>query len=169
VSSLIWGTWPGIYYSFTVTVLFLWVALSDERIVLFFIYAAVPCQRSPSRVRVPYVSWPNVTLSDLRLPFSSPPTNRRVTVDVFDTTSTRISLNKWKSKLCYHRRYSRPVCLRIKHPSVVYDKIFITVRQLQVFWCGPLSLTRGRVCRLPDSVSSNTSLVGMYNLHVPNY
>jgi hypothetical protein len=43
---------------------------------------------------------------------------------------------------------SRPVCLGIKHPSGAYDQIFITVRQLPVCWCGALSLTRGRVCRL---------------------
>jgi hypothetical protein len=43
---------------------------------------------------------------------------------------------------------SWPVYLRIKHPSLAYDQIFIIVRQLQVCWCGALSLTRGRVCRL---------------------
>jgi hypothetical protein len=43
---------------------------------------------------------------------------------------------------------SLPVCLGIKHPSGAYDQIFITVRQLRVCWCGALSLTRGRVCRL---------------------
>jgi hypothetical protein len=42
---------------------------------------------------------------------------------------------------------SRPVCIRIKHPYRTYDQIFVTVRQLRVFWCGALSLTRGRVCR----------------------
>jgi hypothetical protein len=43
---------------------------------------------------------------------------------------------------------SWPVCLGVKHPSVAYDKIFITFRELRVCWCEALSLTRGRVCRI---------------------
>jgi hypothetical protein len=43
---------------------------------------------------------------------------------------------------------SRPVYLGIKHPSGAYDQIFITVRQFRVCWCGALSLTRRRICRL---------------------
>jgi hypothetical protein len=43
---------------------------------------------------------------------------------------------------------SRPVWLGIKHPSETYDQNFFPVRQLRVCWCGALSLTRGRVCRL---------------------
>jgi hypothetical protein len=35
-----------------------------------------------------------------------------------------------------------------RHPSGAYDQIFITVGQLRVCWCGALSLTGGRVCRL---------------------
>jgi hypothetical protein len=42
----------------TVTVLFLWGALSDERSGLPFVCAAGPCQRSLSRVRVPWDSQP---------------------------------------------------------------------------------------------------------------
>jgi hypothetical protein len=56
-----------------------------------FVHAACPCQRSISRVRVLSDSRPYFTVSDLRLPFSSPPTTRRVTVEVFDPTSTRIT------------------------------------------------------------------------------
>jgi hypothetical protein len=62
-----------------------------------FVYAAGPCQRSLSRVRVPRDSRPYFTVSDLRLPFSSPPTTRRVTVEVLDPASTRVS----KSELLY--------------------------------------------------------------------
>jgi hypothetical protein len=74
----------------TVTVLFLWGALSDERSGLPFVCAAGPGQRSHSRVRVPWDLRPYSTVSDLRLPFSSPPTTRRVTVEVFDPASTRV-------------------------------------------------------------------------------
>jgi hypothetical protein len=42
----------------TVTVLFLWGALPNERTSLSFLYAAGPCQRSLSRVRVPWDSRP---------------------------------------------------------------------------------------------------------------
>jgi hypothetical protein len=73
----------------TVTVLFLWGALSDETSGLSFVCAAGPCQRSLSRVRVPWDPRPYFTVSDLRLPFSSPPSTRRVTVEVFDPASTR--------------------------------------------------------------------------------
>jgi hypothetical protein len=50
------GSWPDIYYSLTVTVLFLWGILSDERTGLSFVYAAGPCQRSLSRVRLSQIS-----------------------------------------------------------------------------------------------------------------
>jgi hypothetical protein len=35
-----------------------------------------------------------------------------------------------------------------KHPSEAYEQIFITLRQLLLYWCEALSLTRGQVCRL---------------------
>jgi hypothetical protein len=70
----------------TVTLLIPWGALSDERTGLSFVCAAGPCQRSLSRVLVPWDSRPNITVSDLRLPFSSPPTTRRVTVPFITPT-----------------------------------------------------------------------------------
>jgi hypothetical protein len=77
-------------YSLAVTFLFLWGALSDERTGLSFVCAAGPCQRSLSRVLLPWDFRPYITVSDLRRPFSSPPTTRRVTVGVFDPASTRV-------------------------------------------------------------------------------
>jgi hypothetical protein len=68
----------------TITVSFLWGALSDERSGLSFVDSAGSGQRSLSRVRVPWDLRPYFTVSHLRLPFSSPPTTRRVTVEVFD-------------------------------------------------------------------------------------
>jgi hypothetical protein len=77
----------------------LWDALSDERMGLSFVHAAGPCQRSLSRARVHWDSRPYFTPSNLRLPFSSPPTTRRVTVEVFDPASTRIG---WLTKDSTH-------------------------------------------------------------------
>jgi hypothetical protein len=76
----------------TLAILLFWGALSDESTGLSCVYVAGPWQRNPSRVRVPWDSWPYFTVSDLRLPFSSTPTTRRITVDVFDPASTRCLL-----------------------------------------------------------------------------
>jgi hypothetical protein len=69
---------------------FLWGAFSDDRVGLTFVYSAGPCQRSLSRVRVPWYSRPYFTVSVLRLPFSSPPTIRRFTVEAFEPASTLV-------------------------------------------------------------------------------
>jgi hypothetical protein len=63
-------------------------ALSDERTDLSFAVAAGPRQRSHFRTQVPWDLWPYFTVSDSRLPFSSPPTTRRATLEVFDPAST---------------------------------------------------------------------------------
>jgi hypothetical protein len=78
-----------LFDSYGLVFFFLWGALSDERTGLSFIYAVGPCQRSLFRARVPWDWRPYFTVSDLRLPFSSPPTTRRVTVEVLDSASTR--------------------------------------------------------------------------------
>jgi hypothetical protein len=56
---------------------------------LLFTIAAGPRQHGHSRVRVPWDLWPYFTVSDSRLPFLSPPTTHRATVEVFNPASTR--------------------------------------------------------------------------------
>jgi hypothetical protein len=90
----IWGLRPDFYYCQTVAGL-MWGALSDERTGLSFAIAASPRQHGHSRVRVSWDSWPYFTASDTRLPFSSPHTTRRVTVEVFDPASTRGTELNW--------------------------------------------------------------------------
>jgi hypothetical protein len=85
----IWGLRPDFYYCQTVAGLFMWGALSDERTSLSFTIAVGPRQSSHSRVRVPLGSLSYFIVSDSRLPFSSPPTTRRATAEVFDPASTR--------------------------------------------------------------------------------
>jgi hypothetical protein len=98
MSSPIWGSWPDIYYCLTVTVLFLWGAFSDVRTCLSFVYAA----GLASAVILGSESLgtrDHILLSDLRLAVSSPPTTRRVTVEVFDPASTRGFLSLSLSRL----------------------------------------------------------------------
>jgi hypothetical protein len=95
---------------------FFWVALSDERMGLSFVYAAGPRPRSLSWVRVPWDSRPYFTVSVLRLPFSSPPTTRRVTVELFEPASTRVSSGRTNPLLSLiqhgpHRKTTRPTIL----------------------------------------------------------
>jgi hypothetical protein len=95
----------GAYDQIFIEGMLMWGALSDERTSLSFTIAAGPSQRSHSRVRAQWDSRPYFTVSDLRLPISSPPTTRRVTVEVFDPASTRVfSRSNW---LCLH------VCLSL--------------------------------------------------------
>jgi hypothetical protein len=93
----------------------MWGALSDERTGLSFTIAAGPRQRSHFRIRVPWDSWPYFTVSDSRLPSSSPSKTGRATVEVFDLRllithlhgpSTKHRLQQY---LCY---YMRIRCLR---------------------------------------------------------
>jgi hypothetical protein len=83
----IWGLRPDFYYCQTVAGLLMWSALYDERMGLLFTNAAGPRQRSHFQVRVPWDSRPYFAVSDSRLPFLSPPTTRRATVEVFDPAS----------------------------------------------------------------------------------
>jgi hypothetical protein len=161
----IWGLRPDFYYCQTVTGLLICGDLSDERTGLSFTIAAGPRQLSHSRVRVPCDSQPYFTVSNLRLSFLSPPTTRRATVEVFDPASIRDkSLLNWvEFELSFILRptVSRPLSVGIKHPSGVYDQIFIIVWQLWVCWFRAPSLTRGRVCPLQLLLVLSLSLILM--------
>jgi hypothetical protein len=80
----VWGLRPDFYSYQTAAGLLLWGAISGERTGLSFTLAPGPRQCSNFRVRVPWESWSYFTVSDSRLPYSSPPTTCRVTVKVFD-------------------------------------------------------------------------------------
>jgi hypothetical protein len=80
----------GAYDQILIAGLLIWGVLSDERTDLSFAIATGPGQRSDSRVRVPWGSRQYFTVSESRLPFLSPPTTRRVTVEVFDPASTLV-------------------------------------------------------------------------------
>jgi hypothetical protein len=98
------------------------------------------------------VSRPYFTVSDLRLPFSSPPTTRRVTVEVFDPASTRICqlhslvvLLKKKSRHGPHRkqRYSVSVSI-VTFAAIHTDRVDnIAFQPVHITTCEP----KRRPCR----------------------
>jgi hypothetical protein len=121
----------------TVTFLIPWGALSDERMDLSFVCTAGPCQRSLSRVLVPWDLRPYFTVSDLRLPISSPPTTRRVTVEVFDPASTRVWI--------YYAEFTSLISLR-NGPH----------RKHRLYCCNPFTETLHSNGRGTDSIESQS-------------
>jgi hypothetical protein len=164
----IWGLRPDFYYRRTVAGLLMWGALSDERTGLSFTIAAGTSQRSHS-LRATLDSRPYFTLSDLRLPISSPPTTRRVTVEVFDPASTWVM--NWTESESYVTTDGQSASLSwYKTPIWAYDQIFIAVRnteyvgQLRSWFRGAPSLTRGRVCLLYVPLAHANEWTRFYNL-----
>jgi hypothetical protein len=125
-----------------------WGALSNERTGLSFVYATGPRQRSLSWVRVSWDSWLYFTVSDLRLPFRCLLRLAGSRWRYFTPPPHGQTKSKAKSKLCCDRRsVGQSVLVSSTHLGLT-TRFFITVRELRVCWCGALSLTRERVCRL---------------------
>jgi hypothetical protein len=108
-------------------------------------------------------SRPYFTVSDLRLPFSSPPTTRRVTVEVFDPASTRITYLSYNWSSLYrlrtdnientshvipsHRVHWRTDCClttscNLSPLSYIFHwctlELFLPSRYLETLWANPL-------------------------------
>jgi hypothetical protein len=101
------------------------------------------CQNHPSRTlcQFPHCQLNYSTISSWRPLQSS-------TLDCQPSTLSIPRSLESKVKVMLRPMVSQPVFLGVKHPFGACDQIFITVRQLQVCWCGALSLMRDRVCCL---------------------
>jgi hypothetical protein len=86
----------------------MWSSLSDEGTGLSFTIAAGPRQGSHSRDGVPWDLRPYFTVPDPGLPFSSPPTTHRATVEVLSVSF----YNSWAQTHGKHRQsVVKNVCL----------------------------------------------------------
>jgi hypothetical protein len=78
---------------------------------------------------------------------------------LFTSHSCSSQRTQFKVKVMLWPMVSEPVSLCVKHPSGAQDKIFITIRHLQVCWCGAPSLMRGQVCRLQLLVALTSAVI----------
>jgi hypothetical protein len=85
-----------------------------------------PRQRSLSRVRFPWISQSYFTVSVLRLPFSSPPTTRRVTVEVFDPASTPARI-----KTRYIASWRKPQKTKFLADALLQRDVAVTAERIE--------------------------------------
>jgi hypothetical protein len=155
VSSPHLGPKKNCYYCQTFTGLLMWGGLSDERTGLSFTVAAGPRQSSHSLVRVlsqtrdsanlegqttvfvsPRTWWPGYT-SRHWVPFSSPSTARRATVEVFEPASTRgygASLESESgSELLYDWRFTANHFVLAPSPLRIMTRDFLAITYQWIF------------------------------------
>jgi hypothetical protein len=84
------------------------------------------------------------------VPFSSPPTTRRATVEVFEPISTLV-ISQSRSHIATD---CRSVSQSVLVSSTIWghDQIFITVSESRSCLCGASTLTRGRIRILSESL-----------------
>jgi hypothetical protein len=143
--ALIWGLRPDFNYCRTAADLLMWGALYDERTGLPFRIAACPRQRCLSRVQVKWNSRPYFTVSDSILPFLSPSTTRKATVEVFDPALTRDGCPNDRFKV---KSKSSPLSQVESSRALSYDGR--SVGQFFLEWSTHLGFTN-RTLLLPDS------------------
>jgi hypothetical protein len=128
----IWGLWPDFYYCQTVAGLLIWDALSEEGAGLSFKIAACPRASAVILGSESQGTRDHILFSQIRDPFSSPTTTRRVTVEVFDPDSTREENYcdpRELSELTSMRTECKSSCLTV--PLLFYFSVFNR-------WCGNL-------------------------------
>jgi hypothetical protein len=141
-----WVSWPDIYYSLTVTVLFFWGALSDERTGLSFymllalasvIFLGSESLSTRDHILLSHCPFPFrrlLRLAGSRWRYSTPPphgTNRSCQSQSYIATDGQSISKSW-----------------CRAPSGTHDQIFITFWRLWSGFLGAPSLTRRRVCLL---------------------
>jgi hypothetical protein len=104
--------------------------------------------------QVPWDSRPNFAVSNLRLPFSLPPTTRRVTVKVFDPASTLLSQSQ-SHIATDSQSASKSWCRAL---SGTHDQIFSYLTVTVLFLWGVLSDERTGLSFVYAAGSSQRSL-----------
>jgi hypothetical protein len=163
----IWGLGADFYYCQTVMGLFMWGVLSDNRTGMWFTVAGGTRQRSHSRVRVPWESH-HILLSQIRdFPFrrllrlavlqwrysTPPPHGSTANSQFYVTTDGQSASLSWNKAPIWGLR-----------PDLYYCQ---TVAGLLMY--GALSEERTGLSFSRVTVSSNKSLVSMYNLYFTCY
>jgi hypothetical protein len=107
------------------------------------------------RARSPYLyppgtGWPGYTPRHW-VPFTSLPTTRRVTVEVFDTASTRVAKHERtqvKVKVSLRLTINQSVSFGVEPHLGLITRYLLLFESYGLVLCGVPSLTRGRVCLL---------------------